>query len=91
VLVLEVRHSRHTQLAYSPDGSRIAFNVGGRIWITPLDGGRPEELRTGLADGAELGEFGWSPDGEKIVFMASVGGDYEFWLISDFLPSNVGG
>jgi len=86
VLVSEARHSRHTQLAYSPDGSRIAHNAGGKIWITPLHGGRPEELRTSLPPGAELTEFGWSPDGEKIVFVASVGGDYEFWLISDFLP-----
>jgi Tol biopolymer transport system component len=94
VLVSAVRHSatfRYTRLAYSPDGSRIAFNVGGKIWITPLDGDRPEELRTGIADGAELSGFDWSPDGEKIVFLGTVGGYYEFWLISDFLPSNVGG
>ena len=87
VLVAEVSSGRHSQLEWSPDGSRIAHNAGGKIWITPLDGGAPEELRTGLPENAWLGEFGWSPDGEKIVFMASMGGDLELWLISDFLPA----
>ena len=86
VLVAGVRSSRHSQLEWSPDGLRIAHNVGGKIWITPLNGGASEALRKGLTDGADLSEFGWSPDGKKIVFMASIGGDLEFWLISDFLP-----
>lgn len=86
VLVGEVRSGRHSQLAWSPDGSKIAHNAGGKIWITPLEGGAPGELRTGLPEGANLSEFGWSPNGEKIVFMASIGGEPEFWLISDFLP-----
>lgn len=84
----------HSHLEWSPDGSRIAHNVleltpngvVGKIWITPLDGGVPEELRTGLPQEARLSDFGWSPDGEKIVFLADRGGDFEFWLISDFLP-----
>ncbi len=86
VLVAEVRSGRHSQLAYSPDGSKIAHNAAGKIWITPLDGGVPGELRTGLQEDARLSEFGWSPDGEKIAFMASIGGEAELWLISDFLP-----
>lgn len=86
VLVADVKSGRHSQLQWSPDGTRIAHNAGGRIWITRLGGGRPEPLSTGLPDVAELGDFGWSPDSEKIVFMASTGGDLEFWLISGFLP-----
>jgi Tol biopolymer transport system component len=89
VLVAEVRSGRHSQLAYSPDGSKIAHNAEGKIWITPLAEGVPEELRTGLPQDARLSEFGWSPDGEKIAFMASIGGEAEFWLISGFLPSDV--
>ena len=86
VLVGEVESGRHSQLAYSPDGSKIAHNAGGKIWITPLDRREPEELRSGLPENAELGEFGWSPDGSKIVFIASIGGEAEFWLIDNFLP-----
>jgi Tol biopolymer transport system component len=86
VLVAEVKSSPYSQLAYSPDGKKIAHNAEGKIWITPLDGGVPEELRTGLPKDIRLSEFSWSPDGEKIAFFASIGGDDEFWLISDFLP-----
>jgi Tol biopolymer transport system component len=94
VLVADVRSGMHSHLEWSPDGSRIAHNVlelspagvSGKIWITPLDGGAPEELRTGLPQDARLSDFGWSPDGERIVFLADSGGDFEFWLISDFLP-----
>ena len=85
VLVAEVKSAGHSQLAYSPDGSKIAHNAGGKIWITQLDGGAPEELGTGLPEGARLNEVDWSPDGEKIAFMVRIGGEPEFWFISDFL------
>ena len=86
VLVAEVRSNEQSQLAYSPDGSKIAYSAEGKIWITPLDTGVPSELRTGLPEDASLGGFGWSPDGEKLAFMATIGGEAEFWFISDFLP-----
>ncbi|MGD2120430.1 MAG: tetratricopeptide repeat protein [Gemmatimonadota bacterium] len=86
VLLSGIESSDHSQLAYSPDGSRIAHSVGGKIWITSLGGGRPQELRTGLPETAKLSGFDWSPDGQKIAFMATMGGEAEFWLISDFLP-----
>jgi Tol biopolymer transport system component len=73
-------------LAYSPDGSKIAHNAGGKIWITPLATGIPKELRTGLPENARLSEFGWSPDGSKMAFVVSSGGEPGFFLISDFLP-----
>ncbi len=91
MLVAEVKSGRHSQIAYSPDGSKIAHNAGGKIWITSLGRGKPEELRTGLPENAKLSEFGWSPDGEKIAFIASIGGKVEFWLIENFLPESTAG
>ncbi|MFC1636199.1 tetratricopeptide repeat protein [Planctomycetota bacterium] len=90
ILVGKVKSGYHSQLAYSPDGSKIAHNVGaeGKIWITPLDGGEPEELRTGLPEDTRLLGFGWSPDGEKIAFVGTTGGEAEFWLIENFLPKS---
>jgi Tol biopolymer transport system component len=85
-LVAAVPSGRHSQLAYSPDGTRIAHDADGTIWITAIDGGTPQELRTGLPQGAWIGDFSWSPDGEKIAFGGEIGGEAEFWLISDFLP-----
>jgi Tol biopolymer transport system component len=87
VLVGDVWSDEYGQLAWSPDGSKIAYNAAGKIWIARLDGGAPEELRTGLPRDAELSDVSWSPDGEKIAFVGSIGGDAEFWLISDFLPT----
>ena len=86
VLVRDVRSGWQSQLAYSPDGSKIAYSIGGKIWITSLDDGESQELRTGLPEDARLGDFDWSPDGFQIAFVASMGGEPEFWLISDFLP-----
>jgi len=86
VLLSGIESDDDSQLAYSPDGSKIAHSVGGKIWITSLRGGAPEELGTGLPETAKLSEFGWSPNGEKIAFIAMMGGEPEFWLISRFLP-----
>ena len=91
MLVAEVKSGGHSQLAYSPDGSKIAHNARGKIWITSLDGGEPQELSTGLPKDAWLSEFSWSPDGEKIAFIALIGGEEEFWLIENFLPKSTTG
>jgi Tol biopolymer transport system component len=86
VLVRGVRSSWQSQLAHNADGSKIAHSFGGGIWITSLDDGESEALRTGLPEDARLGDFDWSPDGSQVAFVASMGGEPEFWLISDFLP-----
>ena len=86
VLLTDINPHRHSQLAYSPDGNRIAYNSERKIWIASLHGGEPQELQTGLSTDAWYGEFSWSPDGKKIVFFRTSGGEAEFWLISNFLP-----
>ena len=47
-------------LAWSPDGSRIAYAGAGNIYVAPLDGGAP----TLLAEGSEPL---WSPDGSHVA------------------------
>jgi Tol biopolymer transport system component len=89
VLVAEVTSGRHSQLAYSPDGLKIAHNAMGKIWITRLGGGEPEELQSGLAGATRFSDLSWSPDGERIAFVGTIGGESEFWLIESFLPQRL--
>ncbi len=74
----------HSELAWSPDGSKLAYSAKGSIWAVSLDGGEPEEIKTGLD--AKANHLSWSPDGKKIAFSAAHGGDQELWLMEDFLP-----
>jgi Tol biopolymer transport system component len=71
------------ELAWSHDGKKIAYSSKGSIWVVSLDGGEPEEVKTGL--NAMVTHLSWSPDGKKITFTASKGGDVELWFMEDFL------
>jgi Tol biopolymer transport system component len=73
---------RHDGLAWTPDGARLVYSVKGRIW-TVAPGGVPSEINTGLD--AQIGDLAISPDGRRIGFNASAGGDPELWFMEDFL------
>jgi Tol biopolymer transport system component len=88
VLVAKAQSDRWSQLAWSPDGSKIAYNANGKIWITTLATGEKTDLKTGLPENFYASEFDWSPDGQKITFMTTSGDEPEFWLIGNFLPQN---
>jgi Tol biopolymer transport system component len=53
--------------SWSPDGTKIAFTEGGKIWVMNADGSNPISL-------ANIPAFpsnpNWSPDGTKMVFLA---------------------
>lgn len=58
----------------SPDGRRVAWIDGGRLFARALDGSDPAPIDvtgTLVEGGIVWPAFGWSPDGKKLAFAAS--------------------
>ena len=84
-------------VAFSPDGSRVAFtadkNVDERfeLFVAPVDGSaEPVAVSGTLADGGDVDvdEFAWSPDGRRLAFLADKLVDNTFEL---FVADPAGG
>lgn len=72
-------------LAWSPDGQRLAFVADGRIWVMGADGSRPVRV-TGRVP-PKLGGPGspsWSPDGRRIAYSYSAKPDVDrdVWVMN---------
>jgi Tol biopolymer transport system component len=78
-----------TELAWSPDNKRIAFNFNddakSGIKVMTLSDGRIEEIKTGLTDLDGINHLDWSPDGARFAFIGSKVGKIGFWFLEDFL------
>jgi len=72
------------ELAWSPDGKRLAMNCDNVIKVMNITDGSSEDINTYLED-VNIYHFDWSPDGERFVFTGWKGGDWEFWFLEDFL------
>lgn len=64
----------HRSVCFSPDGRRVAFMAGNRVWLLDLDRGTRSALgfpdadrAPGLADLGAVGEVLWSRDGRFII------------------------
>ncbi|MGZ3518236.1 MAG: S9 family peptidase [Vulcanimicrobiaceae bacterium] len=55
--------------AISPDGSRVAFERHGEIWIAPLDGSAPAKRL--FYDLGKDSDLQWSPRGDALAFVSS--------------------
>jgi len=53
----------------SPDGSKIVFVKGYKLWIMAIDGSNRRQLTNGPMDFAPA----WSPDGNQIAFISGTG------------------
>lgn len=70
------------QPAWSPDGSRIAFQAywdgNYHIWSVGADG---TELRQHTRGRFDHREPHWSPDGDRLAFSSDRGGSYDVWVM----------
>ena len=52
----------------SPDGQQVVFELLGKLWMRPADGGSPRRLTRGNEDSFEAWPS-WSRDGRSITFV----------------------
>lgn len=60
---------RPSRLAWSPDGSRIAFAVGCQIWSIASDGTDRELIKELGSCAATPDRLSWAPDGTELAFV----------------------
>jgi Tol biopolymer transport system component len=65
--------------AWSPDGSKIAFNRGFDIFVMNADGSAPTRLTSAAAMNIAPS---WSPDGTKVAFHSSRDGNFEIYVMN---------
>src|ERR1700690_2302798 len=54
----------------SPKGDRLAYLLGGHIWIAPRAGGGGPSLLLHARAGTTADEVRWSPDGSKLAYVS---------------------
>lgn len=63
----------------SPDGSMIAFDMLGDIYVMPIAGGEARAIASGVAWDMQPK---WSPDGRHIAFTSDRGGGDNIWVMA---------
>jgi Tol biopolymer transport system component len=63
---------------FSPDGTKIAIDVAGVLWLVPSAGGTARRLTGDLFD---IALPDWSPDGSSLVFQSYRDGNFHLWTV----------
>jgi hypothetical protein len=67
-VVLDSPH-RYSAPEWTPDGTALIVNGGGKLWRLPAPGGTPASIPIGTASGIDV-NHAVSPDGKSLVFTA---------------------
>lgn len=65
-------------ITVSPDGTFIAMDLQGILWVMPIQGGEARRLTDDFGD---IAWPRWSPDGQRIVFQSYRTGNFHLWSI----------
>ena len=72
-----VRRGTTMAAAVSPDGSRIAIDLHGALWLLPVTGGRATRITDELGDARQPS---WSPDGTRLAYQSYRDGTWRLWI-----------
>ena len=75
---LDTREGTWMSVDVSPDGSEIAFDLLGDLYVLPIEGGEARALSSGLAWDMQPR---YSPDGAWIAFTSDRGGGDNVWVM----------
>src|SRR5688572_27506905 len=67
-----------SSVAFSPDGQRVVYSMGGSLWLQAIDGDTAEELTSGAGYDYQPD---WSPDGRFIAFARHHSDAIELWRL----------
>jgi Tol biopolymer transport system component len=77
--------SQDSGAAWSPDGSKIAFERNSDLWVMNSDGTKQTRLtNNAIIDSNPT----WSPDGSQIAFVSERDGDLDIWAMMPVPETN---
>jgi imidazolonepropionase-like amidohydrolase/Tol biopolymer transport system component len=74
---IDTRSGTWMSLDVSPDGSRIAFDLLGDIYVLPIEGGEAKSINSGVSWSMQPR---FSPNGSEIAYTSDAGGGDNIWI-----------